>query len=86
MNVVRHYNEGMKLKAALLTVLEKRCNKQFGIGCSLKVPMLLERRDRYSVSTQFLANGSHEKSIPQGLKPLYLIAEMRGPSLKAWRT
>ena len=42
MRVIRHDGEAVKLEAVLVTMLEERCDEEFGVGGALEVAMPLE--------------------------------------------
>ena len=42
MDVIGHDDEAVELEAAFVAMLEERLNEEFGVGCSLKVAVLLE--------------------------------------------
>jgi hypothetical protein len=42
MGVIGHDYETVELKTAFVTVLEERCDEEFGVSCALEVAMLLE--------------------------------------------
>jgi hypothetical protein len=82
-SVVGHDDKAVKLEATFVTMLEERCDEEFGIGCALEVAMSLKGQDRDWVGALLLADGSHGRErIPQGLKPLSVERAGEG---QAWR-
>jgi hypothetical protein len=73
------------LETAFVTMLEERCDEEFGVVRALEAAVSLEGQDRDRVCSAFGGLWPSKESIPQGLKPLS-PAWLRGPSLKAWLT
>ena len=74
MDVVRHDYESVELEAVFVAMMEERCDEEFGVGCALEVAVSLEGQDRDRVGALLLADCGHTGgSIPQGLKPLFLM-------------
>jgi hypothetical protein len=85
-DVVGHDDKAVEVEAAFVSVLEECGDEEFGVGCSLEVPVALEGQDGDGVGALLLSDGGHaEESILQGLKP-FSFGPLRGPSLKAWLT
>jgi hypothetical protein len=67
MDVVGHDDETVELEAAFVTMLEERCDEEFGVGCALEVAMSLEGQDSDCVCALFLADCGHrEKAYRRG--------------------
>jgi hypothetical protein len=65
--VIGHDYEAMELEAIFVTMLEERCDEEFGVGCTLEVAMPLEGQDRDRVGALLLADCGHqEKAYPRG--------------------
>lgn len=78
MNVIWHDDESVKLEAALVAMLEERCDEEFGIGCALEVAMLLEGRDRDGVGALLLADCGHGGEHTPGAKAPFFWVELEG--------
>ena len=85
-NVVRHDDESVEGKAALVAIAEESLNHQLGVRGALEQALTLMGEDSDGVGLRLLADRGHsEESIPQGLKPRS-IGGPGGPRLKPWVT
>jgi hypothetical protein len=66
-DVIGHDDEAVELETAFVSMLEERCDEEFGVGCALEVAVLLEGRDRDCVGALLLADCGHgKKAYPGG--------------------
>ena len=68
MDVIWHDDKAVELEAALVSMLEERCDEEFGVGCALEVAMLLEGLDGDRVSALLLADCGHGGEHTPGAK------------------
>ena len=65
--MVGHNDETMQLETAFVTMLEERCDEEFGVGRALEVAVSLEGQDRDRVCVLLLADCGHrKKAYPRG--------------------
>ena len=79
-HMIGHDDESMKLEASLSAIAEKCVKKEFGVGGSLKMAMLLERGDCDGIRAQLLTDCGHGREHTPGAEaPILFCAERAKP-------